>query len=178
MLRRETITVLGKQYPSINREGWSMKFKFSPYLGFALLTISVASNVYASGGQHSSNEIGSGYWLESNCPSDTSDIAKPGAGMCMGYVLGVLAGEKMGQRLGAAVVLTSLSSKIDKHESRRLWKNVYGMKQFCIPQGVTNGQIAFVVSKYLRNHPEDLQKNTVDLVFGAMESAWPCKKSN
>jgi hypothetical protein len=46
---------------------------------------------------------------------------------------------------------------------------------YCIPEKVTLGQTAKVVSKYLENHPEVLHERAVDHVFVALMRAFPCK---
>jgi hypothetical protein len=49
--------------------------------------------------------------------------------------------------------------------------------QFCLPTGgVTNGQAARIVVKYLRDHPEDLHRNEFVLAFWAFKEAFPCNK--
>jgi hypothetical protein len=45
---------------------------------------------------------------------------------------------------------------------------------FCIPAGVTNRQITEVVSKYLKDHPEELDLSASALVIDAIQTAWPC----
>lgn len=48
---------------------------------------------------------------------------------------------------------------------------------FCLPDGgVTNGQAARIVVKYLRDHPEDLHRNEFVLAFWAFKEAFPCEK--
>jgi hypothetical protein len=44
----------------------------------------------------------------------------------------------------------------------------------CIPDGVTTGQLAQVVRKYLAEHPERLHLNAPVLVADAVSGAWPC----
>ncbi len=48
---------------------------------------------------------------------------------------------------------------------------------FCIPEGgITNGQAARVVVKYLKNHPEQLHKDMITLTVLAFKKVFPCKK--
>lgn len=50
-------------------------------------------------------------------------------------------------------------------------------RQTCIPEGVTStGQIALVLVKYLRDHPERLHESRGLLAFKALEAAFPCPK--
>lgn len=146
-------------------------------LCIALITLATAwlpaiagTNVSDNPGVH----IGSGSWLEARCPADTSDVGKYQSGMCIGYVLGVLGGERRGRRVGAALVLNATSRTIGKSRANRLWKIIYSHDQYCIPKGVTNGQIVFVVKKYLHNHPAEWQKSGATLIIEALGRAWPC----
>lgn len=46
---------------------------------------------------------------------------------------------------------------------------------FCTPNGITNGQTARIVVKYLKEHPEKLHENESVLAFLALQEAFPCK---
>ncbi len=47
---------------------------------------------------------------------------------------------------------------------------------FCTPEGgITNGQAARVVVKYLKDHPEKLHENESTLAIKAFIQAYPCK---
>ena len=48
-------------------------------------------------------------------------------------------------------------------------------KAMCLPQGVTHQQSAMVVSKYMLNHPEELNEGYTMLIAQAFHDAWPCK---
>ncbi len=51
--------------------------------------------------------------------------------------------------------------------------------QFCLPaRGITDGQAARIVVKYLRDHPEDLHRSEFVLSFWALKEAFPCKKGS
>lgn len=45
---------------------------------------------------------------------------------------------------------------------------------FCLPKGVEVGQMVRVVSKYIRAHPEDANKDTALLIMAAFRNAYPC----
>lgn len=47
--------------------------------------------------------------------------------------------------------------------------------KFCLPNGVTNGQITRIVVKYLKDNPKLLNKNRMGLVWLALTDAYPCK---
>ena len=47
---------------------------------------------------------------------------------------------------------------------------------FCTPeQGVTNGEAARIVLKYLKDNPQKLDQNEVELAIQAFREAFPCK---
>lgn len=46
----------------------------------------------------------------------------------------------------------------------------------CPHQRVSIGQQSLVVMRFLRNHPEELHKNSAYLVLRAIDEAFPCKK--
>ncbi|WP_223592418.1 Rap1a/Tai family immunity protein [Pseudomonas sp. A-R-19] len=45
----------------------------------------------------------------------------------------------------------------------------------CFPKGVTTGQGARVVVKYLKDNPEELHEDATSLIFFAYHKAFPCK---
>ena len=45
---------------------------------------------------------------------------------------------------------------------------------FCIPPQATNGQVNFVVSRYLHEHPDELAKPANELVVRALGPTFPC----
>lgn len=46
----------------------------------------------------------------------------------------------------------------------------------CLPNGVTLGQSAQVVKKYMGEHPERLHRWADEIVLEAVTAAWPCRK--
>ena len=60
--------------------------------------------------------------------------------------------------------------------SNELYKLRAPGKEFlCLPKGgVTNGQAARVVLRYLRDHPEQLHENAFFLAVMALRDAFPC----
>ena len=49
-----------------------------------------------------------------------------------------------------------------------------GTNHFCMPDGVTGGQLGDVVKLYLRNHPEDRHRPADELVAAALKEKFPC----
>lgn len=44
----------------------------------------------------------------------------------------------------------------------------------CLPEGVTQGQLAAVVAKFLEDHPERMHLNAPVLIADALQGAFPC----
>jgi len=47
---------------------------------------------------------------------------------------------------------------------------------FCLPYGVTVGQVVDVTTRYLRNNPAQRHKGGSILIVNALVQVWPCKK--
>jgi hypothetical protein len=54
--------------------------------------------------------------------------------------------------------------------------DAYGGVLFCIPEGVKVGQLASIVTTYLKNHPEKWNQSASELVIDALATAFPCKE--
>ena len=48
-------------------------------------------------------------------------------------------------------------------------------RSLCIPPAITRGQLADIVKKFLRTHPEKLQGSATTLVSEAIQGAFPCR---
>ena len=46
---------------------------------------------------------------------------------------------------------------------------------YCIPDGVTNGQIVRILTKFIKDHPEKAHKQTRVLVIESLMDAFPCR---
>lgn len=46
----------------------------------------------------------------------------------------------------------------------------------CLPAGFTIDQLRRIVVKWMNDHPEKLHLSVADVVRGALEQAFPCKK--
>jgi hypothetical protein len=55
---------------------------------------------------------------------------------------------------------------------------VYAPHKFCLPANATEIQIADVVTKYLRDHPESRQYTAESEVEAALSVAFPCRKTS
>ncbi len=47
---------------------------------------------------------------------------------------------------------------------------------FCTTSGVTRGQLSAIAAKYLKNNPEQWNKQASTLVIESMKSAFPCEE--
>ncbi len=81
--------------------------------------------------------------------------SEPGyaAGLCMGYIMGARYGFEDGARVGSAP-----------------WE-----LRFCIPEGVTYGQMVDVVVAYIEANPATRHKDSMVHTLTAFRKAWPCK---
>jgi hypothetical protein len=93
-------------------------------------------------------EYFSGVLLNKYCNSQ-SDYEK---GMCLGYIVGVV-------------------------DSFKTTSTVKGEKKiFCIPQGVTSGQLVLVLKKSMQEHPETLHLPASAHTLSALTAAFPCSQ--
>jgi hypothetical protein len=46
---------------------------------------------------------------------------------------------------------------------------------YCVPDGVTNGQMAQVLMRYFQQHPADLHTDASFLLYFALMDAFPCQ---
>jgi hypothetical protein len=91
-------------------------------------------------------EYFSGILLNKYCNSDSSYEK----GMCLGYIVGV----------------------VDSFNTTYALKG--GKKVFCIPPGVTSGQLVLVLKKSMQEHPETLHLPASAHTLSALTTAFPC----
>jgi hypothetical protein len=51
-----------------------------------------------------------------------------------------------------------------------------GTGKYCLPPGVTQGQLKAVVSKYFNEYPENLHYTADSLIIDAFKIAFPCSR--
>jgi len=56
-----------------------------------------------------------------------------------------------------------------------LYGDLKNEAKFCMPKSVTYGQTVRIVVKYLKDNPKRLNRGRVDLVWTALQDAYPCK---
>jgi Rap1a immunity proteins len=57
-------------------------------------------------------------------------------------------------------------------------RELRAVKSYCIPTGVTTGQVADVICKYLKDNPADRHKSAADLVTTALNDVRACRLSD
>ena len=117
--------------------------------GFVLLAMFLTSD--SSPQQPPTPDIDNGNGLLEVC----ADGAAFHYGLCMGYITGVL----------------------DGANTAPIPKNCPAPASYwCIPKGVTLGQIQEVVVKYLKDHPEIRHQPSNGLIENAVLAVWSCPK--
>ncbi len=91
-------------------------------------------------------EYFSGILLNKYCNSESSYEK----GMCLGYIVGV----------------------VDSFNTTYALKGV--KRVFCIPPGVTSGQLVLVLKKSMQEHPETLHLPASAHTLSALTAAFPC----
>ncbi len=127
-------------------------------LTVALLTLAflVAAPIATAGTRDDGNKL-----LDDCEHVDQQNLSAPDA-FSASYCLGLMHG------------ITSTNSAY-----RYIFEDPISMRPlFCGPQdGIPNGEAARIVVKYLRDHPEELQKWGPALAYDALEAAFPCPAS-
>jgi hypothetical protein len=75
-------------------------------------------------------------------------------GLCVGYIQGVFDSGTDGPPNGGTEWPSGMTA--------------------CVPEGVTSGQLTEVVTKWLREHPEDWHFSANSLAANALMATWPC----
>lgn len=83
----------------------------------------------------------------------SSDDAMAGT-HCFGYVAGFMNGWQFGLRVGGGKTIL-----------------------LCLSPDVTTGQAVRVITKYLKEHPKDLNKRDAGLALLALSDAFPCNQN-
>jgi len=102
------------------------------------------------------SESGNAFLTQCELVLDRSSMKEKGdpvdAGECFGYVVGVNHGVRMAY-------------------------DIVGQPQpYCLPDGVTHGQMMRVLIKFIKDHPEKAHQPTVGLEIESFMDAFPCKQ--
>ncbi|WP_140419918.1 Rap1a/Tai family immunity protein [Achromobacter denitrificans] len=103
------------------------------------------------------------FWLE-KCESPSGSF---NSGLCFGYIIGMMDGTSYG--ISSAWAKASVQSKDVKVS------DLFTISPYCIPEGVTNGQLKDVFIKYLRLNPERRHLLADGLLVNAFAAAYPCR---
>ena len=111
-----------------------------------ILLIPIAIIAFLFAGSAARAEYFSGILLNQYCTSDSAYEK----GMCLGYIVGVV---------------DSFNTTYALKGSERV---------FCIPPGVTSGQLVLVMKKSMEEHPETLHLPASAHTLSALTAAFPC----
>lgn len=50
------------------------------------------------------------------------------------------------------------------------------IQKICIPNSVTDQQLALLIKKYMAEHPEELHLWAAEIILKSVNHAWPCQK--
>jgi hypothetical protein len=97
-------------------------------------------------------------------------------GFVSGYVSGAV-DKSFADTTHMSVMFFKLYDKT-KHEeqTKSVTESLLDVQGFCVPKDATNGQLADILCKYLRENPAERQKQAAILLDNALKSVWPCGK--
>ena len=110
---------------------------------------------------------GTGNELVGYCNEANSDANNAAWWFCLGVVSGTEYGLESGV-MGGVATYTKVKA------GPAFIKQMNAILRFCVPTNVTRQQMGLVVSKYLKDHPENLNLSIDSVVLGAFRVAWPC----
>ena len=120
---------------------------------------------------------GSGKELIRLCNQENSSASNDSWALCAGYVAGVRNGYEYELGILKYVYEDQKAKTTPGFDLHTAAMQIESLEQvFCIPDSVTRGQQALVVSKYLASHPGGLNEAAPDLIAEAFSDAWPCAK--
>lgn len=109
----------------------------------------IAGLVLAAWAQSGWSSEGGGFWTGNGLLRACDNGNEANA--CVGYVAGI----------------------VDTYQTVVTWE--HARREICVPEGATITQHAFVVIKYLKEHPEELHLAASSLALTAFAQAFPCK---
>jgi hypothetical protein len=125
----------------------------------AIITLALFVLLHATAGAADGNK------LLTNCNAAIAIIDSPniandsfGAGLCIGLMQGI--------RDTASIYQSHLIENLNVDRKK---------VPMCIPTGVSNGQLARVVVKHLRDHPEQLHMHDSFLAMNALMKTFHCQ---
>ena len=97
---------------------------------------------------------------------------------CAGVQADIFDGKELMARCGSQRIdevntcVGYLAGIADSDRAAPAWRSTKSL--FCIPQGVTTGQLRKVLLDYVEQHPEQMEFNAAILVGNAFIEAFPC----
>ena len=97
---------------------------------------------------------------------------------CAGVQADIFDGKELMARCGSQrldevnTCVGYLAGIADSDRAAPAWRSTKSL--FCIPQGVTTGQLRKVLLDYVEQHPEQMEFNAAILVGNAFIEAFPC----
>jgi len=89
-------------------------------------------------------------------PTPATNLAN---GTCLGFIVGIFEGMTLEQ----SILAVDINLKVPP-------------PAICKPDNVSTQQIARITLKYIKEHPEKEEGRTAELMYEAMDQAFPCKK--
>ena len=133
----------------------------------AITLIALTARPVMAGSESSSN-IGNG--LIKLCNQTNFNDKNMEWYSCLAFVNGVSSGFLVGAGWGYG---QAYKEALAQGTELRLTGHEHGA--YCIPEGATTTQLGLVVTKYLDDHPANLNLDNVVLIVAALKDAWPCQ---
>lgn len=133
----------------------------------AVVALFVFSGPQAAYGQGTNDGLRTGNDLLRSCQTALRVSDRPTDSRDVGMI--VREGVQMGSCTGFMQGITNANLFYQDHLKGR---GLY----FCLPEkGISNGQAARIVVKWLQEHPEELHNDAIVLAMVAFSSAFPCR---
>lgn len=120
-----------------------------------------------------SDITGTGNEMISFCVASNYQAENMDWEVCMAEVYGIWKGFDDGRIYGIEQAVGGVNNKNFPSKKSHL-SALLNETPYCIPSAVTRQQMALVVTKYLEQHPELLNRSDLTLENRAFEQAWPC----
>jgi hypothetical protein len=112
--------------------------------------------------------------LLSHCQDSASNYHQ---GYCLGFIVGQVHGYNDGREGGAMSAALGGNVTMERVQSRAEELSVVQARAryYCLPDGVTNGQLFDIVVRDLKDSPEKRHLPAQPLIWSAMRKAFPCR---
>lgn len=138
-------------------------FKAVVFSGIALAAITLSAPTYAD----DATPATTGTQLIKICNEKIEADNGDAWVMCALYIRGIVEGLQWGIQMGIVLDNTSITTE-------ELHKKFHALWFYCQPYNVSTDEVARVVTNFITEHPNDLNKTASTLVMAAYVRAWPC----